>query len=274
MLCFSLVFAEKYIYFVQFIYSLLAMVTLKKVPSLSEQIQTWNCYKKTSDKPLLVVLTGAGVSAESGLATFRDSGGLWEKYNVYEVATPEAWQKNKELVLEFYNLRRKQLKDVSPNPAHKLIAELEKDYEVVVITQNVDDLHERGGSTQILHLHGELTKVQSTKNSELIYDIGYSEITLGDTCEEGGQLRPFVVWFGEPVPMIEPAMRIASMADIFLIAGTSLAVYPAASLIDFVPEKSPIYAIDPKEIPLTSRAEHIRAKASEGMEIFLEKMKK
>ncbi len=246
----------------------------KKIPPLSEQLNYWNSFRKNKEKKLLVVLTGAGVSAESGLATFRDSGGLWEKFNVYEVATPEAWEKNPRKVLEFYNLRRKQLKDVKPNKAHRLIAELEKDFESVIITQNVDDLHERAGSKQILHLHGELTKVQSTKNSELIYDIGYSEIHLGDTCEEGGQLRPFVVWFGEPVPMIEPAMHIVRQADIFLVVGTSLAVYPAAGLLDFVRKDVPVYAIDPKDLPVSSNVEHIKEKASVGMEIFLEKIKK
>lgn len=195
----------------------------------------------------IVVLTGAGVSAESGISTFRDSGGLWDKYRIEEVATPEAWYRNPELVLKFYNERRRQLATVEPNAAHYALAELEKYFNVVIITQNVDNLHERAGSKNVLHLHGELTKARSTADSHLIYEIGYRDINLGDTCEKGSQLRPHIVWFGEPVPLITKAIEISKTADVFIVVGTSMVVYPAAGLIEFVPRESPKYIIDPKK---------------------------
>ena len=193
----------------------------------------------------IVVLTGAGVSAESGLSTFRDAGGLWEGYDVMEVASPEGWHMNRELVLRFYNERRNQLKTAQPNDAHKAIASLEEKFDVTVITQNVDDLHERAGSAKVVHLHGELTKARSSLDSTLVYDIGYGEIRAGDKCEKGSQLRPHVVWFGEMVPMIEVAARISEDADIFIVVGTSLVVYPAASLIEFTRPSIMKYIIDP-----------------------------
>ncbi len=193
----------------------------------------------------IVILTGAGISAESGIKTFRDADGLWEGHDVMEVASPGGWRKNKELVLEFYNQRRAQLATVEPNAAHKALAELDEKYEVVVITQNVDDLHERGGSKRILHLHGQLLKSRSTLDEDLVYDCN-KDINLGDKCEKGSQLRPHIVWFGEAVPMLTPAIQLASLADIFIIIGTSMAVYPAASLIEYVPEASQKYFIDPK----------------------------
>ncbi|MEQ9425637.1 MAG: NAD-dependent deacylase [Cyclobacteriaceae bacterium] len=193
----------------------------------------------------IVVLTGAGVSAESGIKTFRDAGGLWEGHDVMEVATPEGWHKNKELVLEFYNQRRKQALDAKPNSGHIGIAELEKHFEVVVITQNVDNLHEKAGSSSVIHLHGELFKSRSTLDESLIYDIKGWELKLGDKCSRGSQLRPHIVWFGEMVPMMEVAMQETMTANIFLVVGTSLAVYPAASLIDYVDEEVPKFIIDP-----------------------------
>lgn len=195
----------------------------------------------------IVVLTGAGVSAESGLSTFRDSGGLWEGHSVTDVASPEGWRKNMELVLEFYNQRRRQLRNAKPNEAHIQLARLEKKYDVTVITQNVDDLHERGGSSKVIHLHGELRKARSTADPHLVYDLGDSDINIGCKCEKGSQLRPHIVWFGEPVPMMEEAVMHAADADIFIIIGTSLVVYPAAGLIEFVPDNSPKYLIDNKQ---------------------------
>lgn len=202
-------------------------------------------------KKKVVVLTGAGISAESGIKTFRDAGGLWEEYDINEVATPSGWAKNMELVLEFYNKRRKQLKDVEPNLAHKALVRLESKYDVQIITQNVDNLHERAGSKNILHLHGELTKARSTADPNLVYEIGYDEIKKGDLCEKGSQLRPHIVWFGEPVPLISEAAEICSTADIFIVIGTSLIVYPAAGLIEYVPEYAPKYIIDPVKPVLT-----------------------
>lgn len=193
----------------------------------------------------IVVLTGSGISAESGISTFRDSGGLWEKYSIEEVATPQAWQHNQDLVLDFYNQRRKQLYEVEANAAHYALAELEKKFEVKIITQNVDDLHERAGSTNVLHLHGELKKAQSSLDPSLVYDIDGWELKKGDKCARGSQLRPHVVWFGEPVPMIEPAAEISSEADIYLVVGTSLNVYPAAGLIHYTKPGIPMYLIDP-----------------------------
>lgn len=193
----------------------------------------------------IVILTGAGISAESGVSTFRDSNGLWHNHRIEEVASPIAWENNRQLVLEFYNQRRKQLFEVEPNDGHRGLVKLEEKYDVQIITQNVDDLHERAGSTNVLHLHGELKKVRSTKNPELVYTLDHWELKDGDNCELGYQLRPHIVWFGESVPMIEPAMSIASGADIFIVIGTSMVVYPAASLINFVNDEVPKYYIDP-----------------------------
>nr|BBJ04794.1 NAD-dependent protein deacylase [Marinobacter nauticus] len=211
------------------------------------------------------MLTGAGISAESGLSTFRDSGGLWEQHSVYDVATPEAFARNQELVLRFYNERRHQLESAQPNPAHRLLAELESRYRVTVVTQNVDDLHERGGSTNVLHLHGELTKARSSGFPELIYDIGYKEIHPGDVCERGTQLRPHIVWFGEEVPMLDAAAEVVRTADRLLIVGTSLQVYPAAGLVYEVDIDVPITVIDPGEPASVSRARVIRKGASDGL---------
>ena len=194
----------------------------------------------------LVVLTGAGVSAESGIQTFRDSNGLWENHDIMEVASPEGWRKNQQLVQNFYNQRRKQLSLCQPNDAHKILANLEKHFEVQIITQNIDDLHERAGSSDVLHLHGELSKSQSTVDPSLVYPLDHWEIKTGDKCEKGSQLRPFIVWFGEEVPMMDRAVEIAGAADIFLVLGTSMQVYPAASLINFVPKQAKKYLIDPQ----------------------------
>lgn len=197
-------------------------------------------------KQKIVVLTGAGVSAESGLQTFRDADGLWEGYNVYDVATPEAWQRDPVLVQEFYNMRRQSVLQAQPNDAHKALVLLEDKYDVQIITQNIDDLHERAGSKHITHLHGIITKSQSERYPHLTYDIVGSELKMGEVCEKGFQLRPHVVWFGEPVPMIERAVEICSTADIAIVIGTSLQVYPAAGLIDVVPLTTEIYLVDPK----------------------------
>lgn len=194
----------------------------------------------------LVVLTGAGISAESGLKTFRDSDGLWEGYNVYDVATPEAWERNPEMVQQFYNERRRQVISAEPNQAHQVLAELENHFELEIITQNIDDLHERAGSKNVTHLHGIITKSQSDLKSNITYPIVGAEIKMGELCELGSQLRPHVVWFGEAVPMIEVAARICQQAEVFVLIGTSLAVYPAAGLIDFVPGYANKYIIDPK----------------------------
>ena len=216
----------------------------------------------------LVVLTGAGMSAESGIATFRDSGGLWDKYKVEDVATPEAFMKNPKLVLDFYNIRRKECFNVKPNDGHTGLAQLEKDFKVSVITQNVDDLHERAGSTNVLHLHGELKKVRSTVDPSLIYELTADkpEINLGDKCEKGSQLRPHIVWFGEAVPMIENAAAIVETADIMVVIGTSLNVYPAAGLLNYAPEGIPVYLIDPKPVETWRKKVHfIQKGASEGV---------
>jgi len=215
----------------------------------------------------IVVLTGAGVSADSGLSTFRDNEGLWNNYRVEEVATPEAWQADMDLVLDFYNQRRKQLDEVEPNPAHYALAKLEQKYDVEVITQNVDDLHERGGSSKVLHLHGELKKVRSTVDPDLVYELENWELKKGDLCEKGSQLRPHIVWFGEPVPLIMDAAQIASKADILIVIGTSLAVYPAAGLIHYAPAECPKYLVDPKATPMDmiGNLSLIRKRASEGV---------
>ena len=195
-------------------------------------------------KKKLVVFTGAGISAESGLKTFRDSCGLWEEYNVEDVATPEAWQKNPSLVLEFYNMRRRQAANAKPNAAHKSLVILEKKFDVQIITQNIDDLHEKAGSKKVLHLHGEISKCRSSADENLIYPLK-KDLKIGQLCEKGSQLRPHIVWFGEFVPLMEIAYAMASAAELFLIIGTSLNVYPAAGLINFVPEKTPKYLVDP-----------------------------
>lgn len=193
----------------------------------------------------IVVMTGAGISAESGISTFRDAGGLWEGHDVMEVASPEGWRKNRELVLDFYNQRRRQLHEVKPNAGHLGLTELEEKYEVVIVTQNVDNLHEVAGSKNIIHLHGELMKSRSTLNEHLVYDCLH-DIKLGDKCEKGSQLRPHIVWFGEMVPMLEKAAFETAEADIVIIIGTSMQVYPAAGLVGYAPSVAPIYYIDPK----------------------------
>jgi len=218
-------------------------------------------------KKKLVILSGAGVSAESGIATFRDSNGLWEGHDVMSVASPEGWAKNKELVLDFYNQRRKQAASVLPNAAHVCIAELEQYFDVTVITQNVDNLHEKAGSTTIIHLHGELFKSQSTVDKKLVYEMKKLEIVIGDTCEKGSQLRPYIVWFGESVPLIKDAAAICEKADYLIVVGTSLVVYPAAGLLDYVPLTIPKFVIDPKKPDVTfyKNMTFIEEKATTGM---------
>ena len=225
-------------------------------------------------KKKLVVLTGAGISAESGLKTFRDSDGLWEGYDINEVATASAWRRNPALVLEFYNVRRKGVKEAQPNAAHIALAELENDFDVTVITQNIDDLHERGGSTKVVHLHGEIVKMRSEKNETLIYPIS-GDIQIGDRAKDGGQLRPHIVWFEEPVPMIEEAIQITKTADLFLIVGTSLVVYPAAGLVNYAPWEIPKFIVD-RKIPYTSSLYNLTAiekPAGEGMRQVKELLK-
>lgn len=228
-------------------------------------------------KRKITVLTGAGVSAESGISTFRDSNGLWENHNVEDVASIEGWHRNKALVLDFYNERRAQLPGVRPNAAHLAIAALEKDFNVTVVTQNVDNLHERAGSTRIIHLHGELTKVRPENccneidgfSEETVFDIGEDAIHVGDFAPNGAQLRPHIVWFGEAVPKIEAAIEAVEAADILLIVGTSLQVYPAAGLYRYAGMDTPIYIIDPKDVPVRdSRITHIKDVATKGMETF------
>ena len=221
----------------------------------------------------IVVLTGAGMSAESGISTFRDSGGLWERYPVEQVATPEGYAANPKLVIDFYNDRRKQLLEVEPNLGHKILAELEKDFDITVVTQNVDNLHERAGSTNVIHLHGELTKVTSSRepnNPKYIKELAPEnfEVKIGDLADDGSQLRPFIVWFGESVPMIETAIDYVEKADIFVIIGTSMNVYPAAGLLNYVNPSVPVYLIDPNPVNITSgRKIHVISKgASAGME--------
>jgi len=222
----------------------------------------------------VVVFTGAGVSAESGVKTFRDSDGLWRQYRFEDVASPTAWQNDPELVLEFYNIRRKQLLEVSPNAAHFALVKLEEKFDVQIITQNVDDLHERAGSKNVFHLHGEIRKSRSTIDPELIYNIEGWELKLGDRCEKGSQLRPHVVWFGEQVDNFSAASEIATQADIFIVIGTSLVVYPAASLIDYVPDLSPKYLIDPKaNMPWAiQNMTVIQEKAGKGVPELVEKL--
>lgn len=228
-------------------------------------------------KTKIVVLTGAGVSAESGVSTFRDSNGLWENYKVEDVASIEGWYRDPALVLNFYNARRAQLAEVKPNAAHIAIASLEQDYDVTVVTQNVDNLHERAGSTRIIHLHGELTKVRPENccndrdgySEETVFDIGTDSINIGDMAPNGAQLRPHIVWFGEAVPKIEKAIDAVEAADMLLIVGTSLQVYPAAGLYRYAKSSTPIYIIDPKDVPVRdSRVTHIKDVATNGMEVF------
>lgn len=228
-------------------------------------------------KTKIVVLTGAGVSAESGVSTFRDSNGLWENYKVEDVASIEGWYRDPALVMEFYNARRAQLAEVKPNAAHIAIASLEQDYDVTVVTQNVDNLHERAGSTKIIHLHGELTKVRPENccndrdgySEETVFDIGTDNINIGDLAPNGAQLRPHIVWFGEAVPKIEKAIDAVEAADMLLIVGTSLQVYPAAGLYRYAKSSTPIYIIDPKDVPVRDgRVTHIKDVATNGMEVF------
>jgi NAD-dependent deacetylase len=222
----------------------------------------------------LVILSGAGMSAESGIKTFRESGGLWEEFDVTEVASPMGWALNRELVIKFYNDRRKQLAECKPNSGHSGVAALEKYFNVHVITQNIDNLHERAGSTKVLHLHGELTKARSSADPSLIYDIGYNDIKPGDKCEKGSQLRPHIVWFGEAVPMMDEAVRITSSADIFVVIGSSLNVYPAAGLIEYAPTKALLWLIDPNEVyvPASRKVEIIKEPATRGVAIMTEKL--
>ena len=224
-------------------------------------------------KKNIVVLTGAGISAESGIKTFRDSDGLWENHRIEDVATFDAWRRNKELVLDFYNQRRRQLLECEPNEAHKLLVTLEEKFNVHIITQNVDDLHERAGSKNILHLHGELLKVRSTLDEHLVYE-WKQDLKVGDKCGKGAQLRPHIVWFGEQVPMIEVAGKIASQADIFIVIGTSLVVYPAAGLVHYTDFTVPKYVVDPNK-PIISNmqnVEYITEKASMGVKMLVDKL--
>ena len=221
----------------------------------------------------IVILTGAGISQESGIKTFRDANGLWQNHDIMTVASPQGWQQNPELVLEFYNQRRRQLHEVEPNPAHHAISELQKHYHVQVITQNVDDLHERAGNKNVLHLHGELFKVRSVNNEHLVYD-WQKDLHLGDLAEDGAQLRPHIVWFGEAVPNIEKAIPLVESADIFMIVGTSMQVYPAAGLVHYLPPTIPIYYIDPKPTPLqvTNPLTVIDKRAGEGLPELVRKL--
>ena len=225
----------------------------------------------------ITVLTGAGVSAESGISTFRDSDGLWENHDVRDVASIEGWQRNPFLVMDFYNARRAQLADVRPNPAHMAIAALEEEFEVTVVTQNVDNLHERAGSTKVIHLHGELTKVRPENccneydgfSEETVFDVGFEPVQIGDVAPNGAQLRPHIVWFGEAVPKIDQAVDAVESADILLIVGTSLQVYPAAGLYRYARMDTPIYIIDPKDVSVRDgRVTHIKDVATKGMETF------
>lgn len=219
-------------------------------------------------KKRLVVFTGAGISAESGIRTFRDSGGLWEEYRIEDVATPEAWARDPALVLEFYNQRRRQVMAARPNAAHQFIADLQKKFDVQVITQNIDDLHERAGSKKVLHLHGEIMKARSTADEALVYPLTVPEIAAGDLCEKGSQLRPHIVWFGEMVPEMETANALAAGAELFVVIGTSLNVYPAAGLLNFVFPAVPKWFIDPGGFNLdyVRNLTHIRETAVKGVE--------
>lgn len=226
-------------------------------------------------KKKIVVLSGAGMSAESGISTFRDAGGLWEGHDIMEVASPQGWARNPELVLDFYNKRRRQLHEVEPNPGHDAIARLEKEFDVTVITQNVDDLHERAGSTNIVHLHGELFKVRSTVEEDDVLE-WRGDLTIGDTNARGHQLRPHIVWFGEMVPELERAAAFAAVADVFIVVGTSMQVYPAAGLVDFVRPHVPMFYIDPKPAQLygiRNKLTVIPMRATDAMPVLLEYLK-
>lgn len=219
----------------------------------------------------LVVLSGAGISAESGLKTFRDSDGLWENYRIEEVATPEAWTRNKELVLNFYNERRRQVKQAEPNSAHFSLARLQDKFDVTIITQNIDDLHERAGSKKVLHLHGEIFKSRSSVDPALVYSMSGTELTLGEKCERGSQLRPHIVWFGEMVTALEEASVIAEKAEIFIVVGTSLSVYPAAGLVHYVSPESMKYIVDPMAVEINGFIS-VREKAGTGIPVLTEKL--
>lgn len=222
----------------------------------------------------LVVLTGAGISAESGIPTFRGADGLWEGHAITDVASPEGWYRNPSLVLEFYNQRRKRALEVEPNEGHKLLVSLEKHFDVTIITQNVDNLHERAGSEKVLHLHGSLFESRSTKDESLVYPIQGWELKIGDHCELGSQLRPNIVWFGEAVPLIEPAARLAGLADVFLVVGTSLVVYPAAGLVHYVREEVPLFVVDPKlpDMRPSPRTTFVQEIASAGLTQLLPRL--
>ncbi len=228
-------------------------------------------------KKRIAVLTGAGVSAESGLGTYRDNGGLWDNYDPMEVASIDGWYRNRKLVLDFYNMQRAKLRDSQPNAAHRAIASLEKDYDVTVITQNVDNLHEKAGSTRVIHLHGEATKVRPENgvyddnySEREVIDVGYEPVHLGDKAPNGSQLRPHIVFFGEAVPKIEKAIDVVAAADILLIVGTSMQVYPAAGLYRYADSRAPIYVVDPADLPLHDpRITHIKDVATKGMEKFI-----
>ena len=223
------------------------------------------------DLKKIVFLSGAGMSAESGISTFRDSNGLWEEYDVMDVASIDGWYKNPELIQKFYNARRAQLAEVEPNEGHRIIAGLEQDFQVTVVTQNVDNLHERAGSSNVIHLHGELTKACNESKTK-VYEIGTRAILPGENAEDGSRLRPFIVWFGEAVPLIEKAARIVSEADILVVIGTSLQVYPAAGLVHYASKGIPVYLIDPKEVSISDKVEIIRETASKGMAVLKEKL--
>jgi NAD-dependent deacetylase len=225
-------------------------------------------------KKKLVILSGAGMSQESGIRTFRDMDGLWEEYDVEEVATPEAWRRNPELVMRFYNDRRKQLYESEPNAGHRGLAELEKDFDVQIITQNIDDLHERAGSSKVLHLHGELKKARSSVDESLIYDIDGWELKFGQKCAKGSQLRPHIVWFGEAVPAMDDAIPLVESADILVVIGTSLNVYPAAGLVNYARRGTPIFVIDPQKPSMYIRnVNYIQEKAGRGVEILKDELK-
>ena len=227
-------------------------------------------------KKKIIVLTGAGISAESGLKTFRDADGLWEGYNVEDVATPEAWQRDSRLVQKFYNERRKAVREAKPNAAHLALKKLESAYDVLIITQNIDDLHERAGSSHIMHLHGEIMYARSSKNPALLYYLDGKDIHEGDHCELGSQLRPHVVWFGEPVPMITKAMHEMPSADIIILVGSSLVVYPAAGLLEFAGTDVPVYVIDPKipEVRIQNTLIKIEENASLGVPALVDRLLK
>lgn len=221
----------------------------------------------------IVVLSGAGISAESGISTFRDSGGLWEQHRIEDVATFEAWQRNRRLVIDFYNQRRKQLYEVAPNEGHRQLVRLEQQFKVHIITQNVDDLHERAGSTHVLHLHGELKKVRSTVDDNYVVELDGWELKEGMLCPKGAQLRPHIVWFGEAVPMIKPATEICAQADYLIVVGTSLAVYPAASLIHYVPAEIPKFVVDPNDVRAdVPNVTYVKAPAGKGLQIVADRL--